>query len=51
MQNTNMLTIEYLSVKEVAGLTGTNVRTLKDRCLKNRYTCKTVPNKKGGGKS
>ena len=53
MQNTNMLTTEYLSVKKVAELTGTNFRTLRDRCTKNKYTTRIINNSRGGngGKS
>lgn len=38
----------YLTVKEIAGITGKPVRTLKDRCLKNKYTCRLVAGKRGG---
>lgn len=33
----------YLSIKEVAHYTGTSVRTLKDKCKKNKYSCRIVP--------
>lgn len=46
----NKTTIEYLSVKEVAKLTGANLRTLKDRCLKGKYVCRFVYNLRGGNK-
>jgi len=52
MQNTNICTTEYLSVKKVAELTGTNFRTLRDRCTKNKYICRTLSSNVGrGGKS
>lgn len=40
----------YMTVKEISRVTGKPVRTLKDRCLKNKYICRTTANKHGGGK-
>lgn len=40
----------YMTVKEISRITGKPVRTLKDRCLKNKYICRTTTNKHGGGK-
>lgn len=40
----------FMTVKEVSRITGKPERTLKDRCLKNKYTCRTIANPKGGGK-
>lgn len=39
----------YLSIKIVAEMTGCSQRTLKDRCLKNKYSCRKVA--AGGGKN
>lgn len=38
----NSFTSEYLTVKQVAELTGKPISTLKDRCLKNKYICKQI---------
>lgn len=42
-------TYSYLSIKQVSQLTGKPERTLKDRCLKNKYSFRKVS--AGGGKS
>lgn len=38
----------YMTVKEISRITGKPVRTLKDRCLKNKYICRQVSG--NGGK-
>ncbi len=40
----------FMTVKEISSITGKAASTLKDRCLKNKYTCRTIANPKGGGK-
>lgn len=40
----------FMTVKEISKITSKSERTLKDRCLKNKYTCRTIANPKGGGK-
>lgn len=37
----------YLKVNEIAQITGKSARTLQDRCVKNKYTCRLV-NGNGG---
>ncbi len=39
----------YLSIKEVAEITGTSERTLKDRCQKRKYECRLIES--AGGKA
>lgn len=41
----------YMTVKEISEVTGKPQRTLKDRCAKNKYTCRLAVGKKGGGNS
>ena len=38
----------YMTVKEISEITGKAVSTLKDRCLKSKYTCRLVAGKRGG---
>lgn len=38
----------YMTVKEISEITGKSVSTLKDRCLKGKYTCRIVSGKRGG---
>ena len=38
----------YLTVKKIAEITEISERTLKDRCLKNKYTCKIIQGQRGG---
>lgn len=38
----------YLTVKEISEITGKPVSTLKNRCLKNKYTCRLISGKRGG---
>ena len=48
MLNNYSNTIEYLSVKEVADFTGAKLRTLRDRCVKNKYICRVASQAHGG---
>ncbi len=50
MLNNYSNTVEYLSVKEVAELTGAKLRTLRDRCVKNKYISRVASQAHGGKK-
>lgn len=44
----NSFTSEYLTVKQVAELTGKSIATLKRYCKSNKYICRLITGKRGG---